>query len=255
MIQGFYSAAMGSKAQQRRLDTIADNVANVNTVGFKSTRMDFKDAMYSTMKKQVEGQDGNLELGHGVLTANTKKYYHTGSMKQTGEPLDMAIQGEGFFTVVSQGGELRYTRNGAFSVSEEAAGNFLVTGNGEYVMDTNGQRIDIPAGTKGEEITVTADGTLRINSNPVATMNIVTFDNMEGLEATGQTSFIATEVSGQPRRVGTEANVGQGILESSNVEMAKEISTLIRTQRAFQLAGKGITTADEMESIANNMRR
>lgn len=254
MIQGFYTASVGSKAQQSRLDTIADNVANVNTAGFKSTRMDFKDAIYSTMKKQVEGQDGNLELGHGVLTSATKRYYGSGNLQGTGDPLDFAIQGEGFFTIAGSDGQRRYTRNGGFVLSQEAGMNYLATGSGEYVLDTNGNRIAIPQDTKAEQLTVGTDGTIYAANVPVARLGIATFDNLDGLSAAGDTSYVPTAASG-PARQANEAKVQNQTLESSNVDMSDEMSRLIRTQRAFQLAGRGITTCDEMESIANNMRR
>lgn len=254
MIQGFYTASMGSKSQQQRLDTIADNVANVNTTGFKSSRMDFKDAMYSTMKKQVEGQDGNLELGHGVLVSATKRYFNTGSLQTTGDALDFAIQGDGFFTVAGSDGQRHYTRNGAFVLTEEATGNYLANGNGEYVLDVNGNRIAIPAGIKAEELGVRTDGTLHVNGEPIAQMNIAAFDNNDGLSAVGSTSFVPTDASGPARRAENPGVINQTI-EASNVDMSTELTDMIRTQRAFQLAGRGITTCDEMESIANNMRR
>lgn len=252
MIQGFYSAAMGSKAQQQRIDTIADNVANVNTSGFKGTRMDFKDALYSTMKKQVEGQDGNMELGHGVLVSSTTRYFRSGSLQNTGNQLDFALQGEGFFTTLDSYGQVKYTRNGAFSVSAEADGNYLVTGNGEYVLAEDGNRINL--GTDVQSVTVDPDGTISADGQRVGKLALATFANIDGLAGAGQTSFVPTEASG-PALVATGVSVQNGTLESSNVDMADEMSRLIRTQRAFQLAGKGITTADEMESVANNMRR
>lgn len=252
MIQGFHSAAMGSKAQQRRIESIADNVANVNTTGFKSTRLDFKDAIYATMKKQVEGQDGNLELGHGVLVSSTTKYFRSGSIQNTDNPLDFAINGDAFFTTVDAFGEVKYSRNGSFSISAEANGNFLVNGNGEYVLSSNGNRINL--GANPELVTATADGTISVDGQQIARLGMAKFANVDGLEGVGQTSFVPTVASGAAQ-VADNYSLRQGAVESSNVDMADEMSRLIRTQRAFSLAGKGITTADEMESIANNMRR
>lgn len=254
MIQGFYTASVGSRAQQNRIDTIADNVANVNTTGFKSTRMDFKDAMYSTMKKQVEGQEGNLELGHGVLTAATKRYFNTGSMQTTNDPLDFAIQGDGFFAVAGSDGRTHYTRNGGFVLSTENGTDYLATGNGDYVLDVNGNRIAIPKEMDGSKLGVADNGTIYIGDTPIAQLAIASFDNNDGLEAVGSTSFVPTEASG-PARQAQGITVKNGTLEASNVDMSDEMTRLIRGQRAFQLAGRGITTCDDMESIANNMRR
>lgn len=255
MIQGLHSAAMGVNAQMRRIDTIADNLANVSTTGFKSTRVDFKDAIYSQIKLQEESQIGNnLEMGHGTLVSATKRYFTQGSFQNTGNLTDFAIQGDAFFTVGDLNGNVRYTRNGSFMVSTEADGEYLVVSSGEYVLDTNGNRIRLDG--KLEHLSVNADGDISIDGNNMGRLGMVTFTNNAGLLGDGQSSFIPSESSGQPMAAqpGSYA-IQQGMVEMSNVDTAEEMTRLIRTQRALQLSSRGITTADEMESIANNMRR
>jgi len=253
-------AATGLLHQQRRVDTIANNVANANTVGYKNSRLDFKDALYTTGitpgPPRTPAPEGNQQKGHGVMITAITRDFNPGNLDRTNNPLDFSIENEGFFSFEDPNGGILYGRNGAFTLSVEANGTFLVNGQGQYVLDVNEQRIAIPFGIT--QIASGTDGTLYFMNDEVevgrATLGIYTFRNLHGLAAAGNTNFLQTEASGE-RRPAENAVLRQGVLEGSNMDLAEEMTRLIRTQRAFQLASRALTTADEMEGIANNMRR
>jgi len=255
MIQSLYTAATGAKNQQLRIDTIANNVANIDTDGFKSSRVCFKDAVYQTMRSPQQPQDGSkdLELGHGMLVSDTTMDYAQGTIRATGEPLDFALDGEGFFTVAGAGKETFYTRSGLFSVSAEDDGTYLVTRQGNYVLDNGGERIKLPADI--EDITCSVEGVLSdASGKPFATLGLASFKNPQGLVKTGSGLYAATEASGPEEEAG-DATVIQGCVEGSNVDLVEEMTKLMRAQRAYSLISRAITASDEMESTANNLRR
>ena len=252
MMQSVYTAKMGIIAQQKRVDTIANNIANVSTAGFRGTRVTFKDALYSTMQRPVDPQTFNLQQGNGVLVASAVHDFTEGTPTITGISLDFCLQGDGFFTVQDGAGERQYTREGAFAASNEADGNYLVNAQGKYVLDTQGNRIQLPQNSAN--LTVNAKGELSIGSGtPFATLNIASFENNEGLVALDGNCYVPTASSGPEMQAGN-VQVKQGYLESSNVDLASELTKLIRAQRAFSLAGKALATADEMDATANNLR-
>ena len=256
-------AATGLHNQQRRLDTIAHNVANVNTVAFKNSRLDFKDALYTAgiVPARARTPEGNQQKGHGVMTAGIKKDFVMGSLQTTDRQLDLAIEGEGFFALRDVSGDTIYTRNGSFNLSVEEDGVYLVNGNGYYVLDTNGDRIMIPAFT--ESISVKSNGSITFMSggeelpgedeDPII-LGLYTFRNLMGLLSIGDSNYAESVASDVPVAA-QEASIRQGVLEMSNVSLADEMTRMIRTQRAFSLASRALTTADEMEGIANNMKR
>jgi len=250
--------ATGLLHQQRRIDTIANNVANANTVGYKNARLDFKDALYTTgvTPGPARTPEGNQQKGHGVLITAITRDFKPGSMERTDNPLDFAIENEGFFAFEDPNGGILYGRNGAFSLSVEADGTYLVNGQGLYVLNENEERITIPFGIT--QIIGDVDGTLRFVSGDIEvgreTIGIYTFRNLHGLVASGNSTFTHVESAGE-RLPANDAVLRQGVLEISNISLAEEMTRLIRTQRAFQLASRAVTTADEMEGIANNMKR
>lgn len=251
-MQAIYTAGSGLGRQQTRLDTIAANIANSDTVAYKSTRADFKDALYSLMDSPaVNGEGANLRVGSGVVLSATTTDYSEGSLSATGRLLDFAIQGNGFFSVKDPSGETLYTRNGSFSVSPEDGANELVTAQGYYVLDAGGNRITVPDGVS--EISVSEDGRLSTTDGEFAALGIVGFSNPDGLSAAGESCYAATEVSGAPSAA-EKVSVVQGSLENSNVDLAQEMTLLIRSQRAYSLASRALQTADDMEGLANNMR-
>lgn len=255
MIQSLHTAATGAKNQQLRIDAIANNVANIDTDGFKSARVCFKDAVYQTMRSPLQPQDGtkNLGLGHGVLVSDTMTDFCQGTVRMTGRALDFALEGEGFFTVSGAQGETLYTRCGLFSVSVEDGGAYLVTQQGYYVLDDSGGRIGLPGNVEG--VTCSEAGVLSdAAGTPFAALGIAAFDNPQGLFKTGGNCYAPSEASGPAKEAG-DARVRQGCAESSNVDLVDEITKLMRAQRAYSLISRAITTADEMESVANNLRR
>ena len=257
MYEALMIAATGLQNQQRRLDTIANNVANVNSTAFKSARLDFKDALYTAgiVPARPRTPEGNQQKGHGVMIAGIMKDYSMGAIQTTERQFDAAIEGEGFFELGDANGNLVYTRNGSFNLSDEADGTFLVNGDGLYVHDNNGNRIQVPYGTdtigidtKGG-VTFTAFG-----EETATTLGVYTFRNITGLLSTGNGTYSESPASGE-KLPADDVVIRQGALEGSNVNLAEEMTRMIRTQRAFQLASRALTTADEMEGIANNMKR
>ena len=257
MYQAMMTAASGLRNQQQRLDTIANNVANINSTAFKSVRLDFKDALYTAgiTPGPARTPEGNQQRGHGVMIAGIAKDFRGGNLQVTNRPLDVALDGEGFFELRDLNGNIFYTRNGSFNLSAEDDGAYLVSSGGLYVHDIAGERIQVPAGT--EMISIDSDGTIRFlvgEEEATAVLSVYTFRNLTGLLSMGDGTYAESEASGE-RLPAEGTRVEQGALEGSNVNLGEEMTRIMRTQRAFQLASRALTTADDMEGIANNMRR
>ncbi|MCL2248405.1 MAG: flagellar hook-basal body protein [Oscillospiraceae bacterium] len=252
-------AATALRMQQTRLEVIGNNVANVNTTGFKAPRLDFQTALYTTGLNPSfpRSPEEHNQRGHSVLIAGIARDWRTGNFQRTERNLDFAIEGEGFFVLQDVNGEQVFTRNGSFALSVEDEGTFLVNGNGLYVLDPDGERIEIPFGIDSIDVRDTGEIYFISNSEVVGTaqLGLATFVNLKGLEQTGNGLFRHAESAGERLPVGAGTLVRQGMLEGSNVNIADEMTRLIRTQRAFQLASRALTLADEMEGVANNMRR
>ena len=257
MFQAMSTAASAIKNQQKRVDTIANNVANINTTAFKGSRLDFKDSLYvnGMVPGPARSPGANQQRGHGLGIAGITTDWRDGQIIMTEGQFDFALEGEGFFSVSDLAGNVFYTRNGNFNISAEADGRYLVNASGLYVLDNIGARIRIPDGA--HTINVGPDGIMNFgtpNGDTAATLGVFTFRNLTGLHAVGGSMFEESDASGE-RFVPPDTIVRQGMLEGSNVNPAEEMTRLMRTQRAFQLASRALTTADEMEGIANNMRR
>jgi flagellar basal-body rod protein FlgG len=253
MIQSGYTAAQGIKAQQQRVDALANNIANINTTGYKATKIDFKDALYVALQdpSEPEGTD-NLQRGSGVLISGMSKVFKQGAYLETGRETDLYLDGEGFFAVQTPEGETYYTRDGSFSKSIENGATYLVNAKGYYVLDVNGQRIAL----QGDTMEVSPEGQISAgeNTQPYATLQIAVFPNQKGLTQISDNMFAVSEASGNPARAGGTTKVLQEALEGSNVELASELTKLMRAQRAFSLSSRALTTADEMDGAANTMR-
>lgn len=272
MIRAFYNSVAGMAAQQKSIDMISNNIANINTVGYKKERASFKDTMYTAMERRP--QPTNLQVGSGVRVGATQRYFHQGVPESTGGSLDVAIHGPGFFKVEGGNGNIRYTRNGNFKLSseidEQGAVFRLVTSSGYYVLDAETQE---PISFRPyypqygitfsqEDVLISEDGTVSIqdqyhNAYSVGRISLVSFSNPEGLESTGDNMYRMPVEDGSITGVETldgESELMQGYLERSNVEMAKEMTELIMAQRAYQLSSRVLQSADEMERLANDLR-
>ncbi|MCE5236805.1 MAG: flagellar hook-basal body protein [Clostridiaceae bacterium] len=256
MVQAAFSAKTALLAQQNRLNVIANNMSNLDTAGFKSSRVDFKDTLYNTIKRTEEMEDNaNLQLGSGVMVGATSLSMENGVPVGTDAPLDFCLSGAGFFTLKGADGAKLYTRDGTFAVSNVNGTRYLVNAQGLFVLDKSGNSISLPAEGKAEQLVCNEKGELFINGSktPFATLGVSEFPNPGGLESVGGNCFVETAASGAAKS-SDKATVLQGFYESSNVDLALEMTRLIRAQRAFSFAARALTTADEMDAMANNLR-
>ena len=262
MIRSLYTAATGMKANQTYVDTIAHNLSNVNTTGYKKQQIEFEDLIYQNLQRPGgEMEDGNrapvgIEVGLGARVVALSRSFLQGNLEQTGNDTDAAIAGIGFFQVRLPDGEIGYTRNGAFKRNDEG---YLTTSQG-YLLDPP---INIPDDAMylviSEAGEVTCDRPGRSDSDLLGQIELARFINPAGLTATGGTIYKQSEASGAPI-IGLpgEENFGplrNQFLESSNVQMVEEMVGMIVAQRAYEISSKAITTSDEMLQTANNLKR
>ena len=253
MINSLWTAKTGMQAQQTQLDVISHNLANVSTSGFKRGQVVFEDLMYQNLRQvgansseQTQLPTG-LQLGLGVRAVSTSRDFSQGKQQQTGENLDMAIDGNGFFQVQMPDGTVGYSRDGAFKLS--SAGQ-LVTSSG-YPLAGG---ITIPTGTPISDITISKSGQVSVKagtgSNVVGQIELASFINPAGLDPRGQNLFSESPASGAPQTGSPGANglgsIWQGYLESSNVNVVQELVNMIQTQRAYEMNSKAIQTSDQM---------
>lgn len=236
MIRAFYTGGSGMISQQLRLDTHASNIANVHTAGFKKSRVSLADQPYVPIRPQPPDRP-DLFVGQGVRPAGTQRDFAQGTLQETGRALDLAIEGPGFFKVRSSGGEARYTRDGSFQISPERGRSYVVTAQGDYLLDIS----DAPISFNGSPDTLARQAAL------------VTFSNPEGLEAAGGGRYLETAASG-PARPLFDGTIRQGYLEGANLQLAEELTAIIQTQRVFQLNARVVQTADAMAETTNNLR-
>ncbi len=260
MIRALWTAASGMDTQQTNMDVIAHNLANVNTVGFKKSRADFQDILYQTTKiagtataPGFEVPTG-IQVGLGSRVTAVQKIFTTGDIHQTGNDLDLAIEGPGFFQVSMPDGETAYTRSGAFK--RDSTGR-MVTSDGyplfpEIVIPENATQISI---SKSGTVEVFLDG--ENTPTEIGTIELTRFSNPSGLRALGNNLLAETLTSGAPAAdIPGENGLGvlaQGFLEGSNVNIMEEMVNMIAGQRAYEINSKSIKTADEMLQITNNL--
>ena len=235
----FYNGASGLVAHQSALDQVANNIANVNTTGYKPTRPEFEDLLYTQMYTNEE----KPMHGHGVKLSSADLLYGQGPIQQTYRALDFALMTDGFFAVQDLDGETVYTRNGAFDLSIEGKNAYLVDDQGRYVLDSRGSQITV---NKLSDDTYDYSGL-------TDKIGVFVFDNPYGLESINNTSFRESDNSGTAR-VAQEYLIREQALENSGVQLADEMTNLIVTQRAYQLSARVVQTSDEMEEIVNNLR-
>lgn len=261
MIRSLFTAATGMIAQQMNLDVIANNLANVNTPGFKKSRADFQDLMYQIIQEpgtsEQQGISPNgIQLGLGVRTASVGKIHSQGDFESTSNPFDVAIEGDGFFQVALPNGDQVYTRGGSFKLNE--TGN-LTTADGYEIQPA----ITIPADAIG--VTISTDGIVEVKQpgtptpTQVGQLQVARFQNPAGMRARGRNLFEETESSGAPTLTNPgddgSGTLAQGFLESSNVSVVEEIVQMVTGQRAYEANSKVIQTADQLLSNAINVKR
>lgn len=260
MINALHSAATGMEAQQTRIDAIANDLANVSTVGYKTTRPEFEDLYYDQVKtpgnknnENVQSPNG-IQLGHGVKMTSMTKVFTPGDVDNTGQPLDVAIAGHGFFQLTDENGNPVYSRNGVFQVNAD----------GE-IVNTNGLRLEptlsVPQNTTS--ITIGTDGTVSIktsetgDSQELGKIEVAMFQNPSGLENLGGNIYRATNASGAfvtvtPGKDGS-GKLQQGFLEHSNVNVGETLINMVVAQRSYESNAKVIETADRMMQAVNNI--
>lgn len=258
------AAATGMYAQQLNIQVISNNIANMNTTSFKKSRAEFKDLMYQEVATNptqsvnpgtIEESTSKLQVGSGVKTSATQKMFQQGDLQQTGQQMDLAISGDGFFQVRKNDGSFAYTRDGSLKISSEGS---IVTSGG-YVIEP-GFSID----EQVQSISVSRDGVVSAteiggDSVELGNLELAKFLNPGGLIALGDNLYAESEGSGSPI-LGEPAEDGfgeiqQGYLESSNVDIVEEMISMISAQRAYEINSKTVTTVEEMMSIANNIKR
>jgi flagellar basal-body rod protein FlgG len=253
MIRSLWIARTGLDAQQTQLDVISNNLANVSTNGFKRGRAVFEDLIYQTLRQpgaqssQTTQIPTGLQLGTGVRTVSAARIFTQGNLEKTESTLDMAIQGNGFFQITLPDGTTGYTRDGSFTKDNQGQ---IVTSDG-YPLQPN---ITIPSNALS--VTVATDGTVSITQSgstattQIGSIQLATFVNNGGLQSMGQNLFQETAASGTPTPSTPGTNgagtVQQGYVETSNVNVAEELVTMIQTQRAYELNSKVISTSDTM---------
>lgn len=261
MIRALYSAGSGMTAQQMNVDNIANNLANANTAGFKTRQTQFQDLLYQnvvepgTSSGSTTTNVSGLQLGLGTRASSNELVFTQGDFQQTGNPLDLVIQGNGFFQIQQANGQVAYTRNGNFQLDKN--GN-LVTATGNLVQP----QITIPA--QAQSITVAADGTVSFTlpgqtaAQTAGQIQLANFINPGGLNSIGGNLYLPTDASGEPvvGPPGGQDGLGtlqQGYLESSNVSVVQEFINLIVSQRSYEANSKVVKAADEMYQQINQI--
>lgn len=269
MMRALWTGASGMIAQQTSLDNIANNLANVNTTGYKREQTEFQSLLYSKIQTRVTDHEGNPkpvigQVGLGVRVASIVSNFKQGSLTETGQWLDAAIDGEGFYSVRRPDGTVGYTRNGSFKLGMNGTNVMLCNSDGYPVLDINGQAISFPAAYDTSKLTFDQFGNLLYEpdgntTQTVATLALTQFNNPAGLLKLSGSLYQATDASGEPRLEGVDTNISRSrivaqYVEASNVQTADEIVNLIVTQRAYEMNSKVIQASDEMLQQANNLR-
>lgn len=271
MMRSLYTAATGMRAQQTNVDNISNNLSNVNTVGYKTQKAEFKSLLYQTIQTRTTSANGEekpiaAQVGLGTRIASNTAIFTQGALQASESNTDFAIDGNGFFAVRGADGQTYYTRNGSFNWAIGVNGVTLTNSEGYPVLDSNGNQIVLPNGVNSGAAAVTERGEIGYTNADglFVSLNqqfgIYQFNNPGGLEREAGSLYSVTDASGQPLNEATNAGllpskVIQGYLEGSNVQVADEMVNLIVAQRAYQLNSKAITTSDEMLEQANNLKR
>lgn len=272
MIRSLWSGATGMNAQQTNVDTIANNLANVNSVGYKAQVAQFKSLLYQNLQSITTTANGDpkpttSQVGLGVRTSSINQIFRQGSLLDADSDTAFAIEGDGFFAVRGDDNQIFYTRNGDFTWAIGVGNRMTLTNaDGLPVLNTEGRAIIVPAGMVASNLSITEDGQICYpdesnNPQPIGEqIGTFQFNNPSGLRRVGDTLFEVTDASGRVINEATNDDVDrsriiQGYLEGSNVQVANEMVNLIVAQRAYEMNSKSITTSDSMLEVANNLKR
>mgnify|MGYP005853421535 CR=1 FL=1 len=279
MMRSLFIASSGMLAQQMNIDVIANNLANVNTTGFKKSRVDFQSLLYQSIRRPVASENGffnptGTEIGCGVRVAGTLSDFEQGIAQETGNDLDLCLEGRGFFMVALPDGRVGFTRDGAFRIDSEG---YLVNSSGFRVLSSRGNAAggtSLSAGgktmkyikpdTDNNTISISMDGTISTekvagDSSGAPVLELAVFTNPAALESAGSNIYVANDVCGettidQPGNNGM-GFVRSGFLEASNVKIVEEMVKMIIAQRAYEINSKSVTTSDEIIGMTNNLKR
>lgn len=270
-MRSLWTAASGMISQQMNVDTIANNLSNVNTSGYKKERVEFKSLLYDTMVKanideNGQGKPVNLQVGHGVKPVATSKSFTQGNVERTENQFDFALDGRGFFAIEGRNEEELYTRDGNFKISLVDGDLMLVTSEGDPVYSTDDEPVLIPGDLDMSRVSISDDGRFQYTNEDKEVedlgiqLKIVQFSNPQALEARGGNLFSTTAATGEPLVEADEPDLNQsrimqGYIESSNVQVVEEMVKMIVAQRAYEINTKAIQTSDEMLSQANQLKR
>jgi len=245
MLEGLHSAAAGMAAQQQRMDAVANDLANANTTGYKHQRVGFRDLVYDqTGRSSAQG----VRTGSGAAAVDAGRAFAQGTLQRTDRTLDVAIQGEGFLRIRLADGRDALTRDGGLHIDGNRR---LTTSTGAFVQPA----ITVPEGVGDDQISIGPDGTVLAAGNRIGRLDVVTVRSQAGLLSVGDNAFVTTAASGAAIAAPRATTLAQGALEASNTDMAEAMVSMIESQRAYQLASKAISTADEMMGIANQVKR
>ena len=245
MNKAFYVAGSGMRSFQKDLDIVSNNIANINTVGFKASKASFKELLVTHMDNN-EAKAKNHKEGHGVDVTDVQVLMSQGQLVQTSSPSDYAIVGEGFFAVLRDDIK-QYTRNGSFKTGLVGKKCYITTADGAFVLDDRGRKIELKKDDDGNIIT-------KDNKEKIG---VFSFANSEGLKPLGNTSFEETVLSGKAKAIDlkdSKTKIMQSALERAGVDLAEQMAEVITAQRAYSLNAKIIQTADQMEEMSNNLR-
>lgn len=241
MLEGLFAAAAGMSAQQEQLDAVANNLANVSTDGYHAEEVAFSDLLYSTVDEA-----GTLTTAGAGSTAHTAGYSAAqGALRETGQPLDLAIAGEGFFALKRADGRVVLSRDGAFTLDGKRQ---IVNGQGSLLDPP----ITLPAGVSPDQVTVAADGTVRAGAKTIGRIAIVNVAAPQKLLAAGESDFTVTPASG-PAKPARGATVIQGSLEGSDVEVGSEMASMMTAERSYQMGASAVQMEGQMMSIADQI--
>lgn len=270
-MRSLWTAASGMKTQQTNVDTISNNLANINTTGFKKETAEFKSLLYQTIQEQSYDNNGDIkpsgiQVGLGVRNSAITSHYTQGNILTTNNDYDFAIVGKGFFMVQSPDGNIGYTRNGSFQLSNGVQGLTISNSDGYPLLDTSGSPIVIDDNFSASDITIDEQGNLLYPDEtgvalPIGIqIGIAQFNNPGGLLKTSGSILVESEASGIPRLESEDdalpkSIIRQGYIEGSNVQAVEEMVSLIVAQRGYEMNSKVITATDEMLQQANNLRR